>query len=167
MVNAMRLYRYVGPRNIAERVRNAPSGTVVGSVSDILAWVRATHQHPDAAGCVIATFVIDPAGALRVADRHSEHLACAAGGLVQSAGEITWVLDGASVEVEAVSNQSTGFCPEPESWPAGEAALRSVGLTPPTGFNPACIFRCCEHCSSICLIKDDVFACALCEAELP
>src|SRR4051812_11691602 len=125
----MRLYHYVGPREIAQRVRNAPPGALVASASDVLAWARLTQQQPDAAGCVIATFVVDATGALRVADRRSEHVACAGGGPVQSAGEITLALSGTLVSVVAVSNQSTGFCPEPESWPAVRAALEAAGLT--------------------------------------
>src|SRR5262249_54323788 len=145
----MRLYHYVGPRHIAERVRSAPAGAAIASVGDVLAWARATGQRPDAGGYVIATFVVDAAGVLRLADRRSEHVACAAGGPVQSAGEITLAVSGASVEVEAVSNQSAGFCPEPESWPAVEAALRLAGLGPPEGFSPACVFRRCLRCGNI------------------
>jgi hypothetical protein len=163
----MRLYRYVGPRDIAERLRNAPTGAAVASPRDVLAWVRATDQQPDAAGCVIATFVVDAAAVLRLADRRSEHVACAGGGPVRSAGEITLALAGAAVEVVAVSNQSTGFCPEPESWPEVEGALRGAGLAPPEGFSPACVFRRCVRCGSISLVKDEVFECGVCEAELP
>jgi hypothetical protein len=162
----MRVYRYVGPRDIAERASHAPSGAAIASAADVIAWARATDQRPDAGGCVIATFVVDAAGTLRLADRRSEHVACAGGGLVQSAGEITLALSGASVEVVAVSNQSTGFCPEPESWPAVAAALAGAGLAPPGGFSPACIFRRCARCGSICLVKGGVFECGVCEAEL-
>ena len=138
----MRLYHYVGPRDIAERVKGAPSGAAIASAGDVLTWARATGQRPDARGCVIATFVVDAGGVLRLADRRSEHVACAGGGPVQAAGEITLALRDASVEAEAVSNQSTGFCPEPESWPEVQAALRA-GLKPPKGVEPACVFRQC------------------------
>jgi hypothetical protein len=163
----MRLYRYVGPREIAERVRHAPGGTPVASAADVLRWARATEQRPDAEGWVIATFVVDAAGALRLADRRSEHLACAGGGPVRSAGEITLDLSAAPVAVVAVSNQSTGYCPEPESWPAVAAALRAAGLAPPEEFSLACAFRLCVQCGSIGLVKDGVFECVVCEAELP
>jgi hypothetical protein len=167
MPSVMRLYRYVGPGGIAQRVRHMPSGAAVTSVPDVLAWARATGQRPDAEGRVIATFVVDAAGTLRLADRRSEHVACAGGRPVRSAGEVTLALGGASVEVVAVSNQSTGFCPEPESFPAVAAALLGAGVVPPVGFDPACTFRRCLRCGSICLVKGGVFECDVCEAELP
>jgi hypothetical protein len=163
----MRLYHYVGPRDIAERVRNAPKGVAIASAPDVGAWARATDQQPDAEGCVIATFVVDAVGSLRLADRRSEDVACAGGEPVQSAGEITLALSGAAVEVVAVSNQSTRFCPEPESWPAVEAALPGAGLMPPEGCTPTCVFRQCVRCGSRCLVKGGLFECGACEAELP
>jgi hypothetical protein len=104
---------------------------------------------------------------LRVAPRRSEHVACAGGRPVLSAGEITFALAGRSVGVAEVSNQSTGYCPEPESWPAVEAALRRAGLEPPDGFSPACVFRRCEECGTVCLVKGGAFECAACGAGLP
>jgi hypothetical protein len=73
---------------------------------------------PDANGRVIATFVIDASGTLKVADRRSEHVLCAGGVPVRSAGEVTFAIQADRVAVVAVSNQSTGYCPEPESWNA-------------------------------------------------
>jgi len=163
----MRLYRYVGPKGIAERVDPAALGVPIRSPQDVLRWVRETAQKADADGLVIATFVIDEAGLLRVADRRSEHVACAGGGLVQSAGEITFVLGRGKAGVAAVSNQSTGFCPEPESWPAVEATLRQAGFLAPDGFSPACVFRRCPKCGSISVVKDAVFECAVCDSPLP
>ena len=161
---AVRLYHYVGPRQIAERVVGT-TGVAVGSPADVLAWIAATVQEIRD-GCVIATFVVDAAGVLRIADRRSEHVACAGGGPVRSAGEITFGV-GESVEVVAVSNQSTGFCPEPESWPAVAAALALAGLVTPEGFAMECTFRRCVGCCSLTLVKDDVFECGACGADLP
>jgi hypothetical protein len=163
----MRLYRYVGPRRIAERVCPGALGTAITSPRDVAAWARSTDQGQDAEGCLIVTFVVDGAGVLRIADRRSEHVACAAGGPVQSAGEITFALEGGRVAVAAVSNQSTGYCPEPDSWPAVAAALRRVELEAPEGFALACAFRRCLRCDSICLVKAGVFVCDVCGAELP
>jgi hypothetical protein len=163
----MRLYRYVGPRQIAERVRADPHGAPITSPGDVVAWAQATGQEPDAEGCLIATFVVDAAGVLRIADRRSEHVACASGSPVQSAGEMTFVLEGGQAVVAAVSNQSTGYCPEPESWPAVEAALRRAGLEAPAGFAFEYVFRRCVGCGGICLVKADVFTCAVCGTELP
>jgi hypothetical protein len=109
---------------------------------------------------------VDCAGVLLVADRHSEHVACAGQHPVLAAGEITFRLSSAAAEVVAVSNQSTGFCPEPESRSAVEAALRRAGMRPPDGFSPVCVFRRCLRCGSISLVKDGVFECGVCGAEL-
>src|SRR5689334_6891406 len=110
----MTLYRYVGPQRVADRVAPGTSGFPVRTPADVRAWVEATRQEL-AGGSVIATFVVDAAGQLLVADRRSEHVACAGGLPVQSAGEITFAL-GESIEVAGVTNQSTGYCPEPRSW---------------------------------------------------
>jgi hypothetical protein len=75
----------------------------------------------------VATFVIDLNGDLLVADRRSEHVACAGGGPVLSAGEMFFLVEEDRVEVTDVSNQSTGYCPEPSSWPGVAAALDRIG----------------------------------------
>src|SRR5689334_429003 len=115
-----RLYSYVGPKEIAARAGQS-GGTAILSPEDVRQWVKATQQELSS-GCVIATFVIDAEGTLRIADRRSEHVACASGGKVQSAGEMTFEI-GSKIAVAEVTNQSTGYCPEPESWPAVAAAL--------------------------------------------
>jgi hypothetical protein len=111
--------------------------------------------------------VVDRVGTLRIADRHSEHVACAGGEPVQSAGEVTFALLGESVGVEAVSNQSTGYCPEPSSWSAVQGALSRAGLVVPQAFTPACVFRRCVRCGSICVVKDGVLECGVCSSPLP
>jgi hypothetical protein len=163
--SGMKLYRYVGPKQIAERVRAEPAGVSIRSTADVLAWVRNSDQQL-LGGHVIATFVIDATGVLLVADRRSEHVVCARGGLVQSAGEITFAID-RDVEIVAVSNQSTGYCPEPESWMTVAEALLAAGMKPPAGFDLACNFRRCIRCSGLTLVKDEAFECAECGAELP
>jgi hypothetical protein len=96
-----RLYRYVGPAEIKPRVAGRPAGTRISSASDLLAWLRrADAEH----GLVAATFVIDEQGDLLLADRRSEHVACAGGGPVLSAGEMFFAVDDDAVEVAEVSN---------------------------------------------------------------
>ena len=51
----------------------------------------------------------------RLADRHSEHVACAGGGPVLSAGEMFFLLEDSRAAVVEVSNQSTGYWPETSS----------------------------------------------------
>lgn len=75
----MRVYRYIGPKRIADRVQPGQRGTPIGSPGDVTRWAAGSGQEPAADGCVTATFVVDPAGRLFVADRRSEHVACAGG----------------------------------------------------------------------------------------
>ena len=124
----MKLHRYVGPKGIADRARSQPPGYPIRSPADLRAWVQNRAQEVSA-GRVIATFVVSGSGLLRVADRRSEHVACAGGEPIRSAGEMTFAI-GPSVEIIEVSNQSTGYCPEPESWPAVAAALESADSRP-------------------------------------
>lgn len=161
----MKLYRYVGPKQIADRIRPEAAGTPIRSPDDIRAWVRDTSQDLSA-DSIIATFVVDMNGLLLIADRRSEHVACAGGRPVRSAGEITFSV-GRLIEVEGVSNQSTGYCPEPESWPDVAAALLQAGLVASDGFTLACVFRRCIACDSLTLVKYGVFECGSCGTELP
>lgn len=162
-----RLYQYVGPKAIAERAQSAPAGVRVESPDDVCRWLRLSGQVADAAGYVIATFVIDETGWLRIADRRSEHVACAGSRPAQSAGEITFHINRGKVSVTGVTNQSTGYCPEPESWPAVETALERADFVPPDGFTPAFDFRRCPLCGSINLVKDGNFECEVCSTPLP
>ena len=161
----MKLYSYVGPAHLAKLIADHPSGAPVGSPEDVLNWIQSTQQET-ASGEVIATYVVDESGVLLIADRRSEHVACAGGRRVQSAGEITFTVR-SPIEVVGVSNQSTGYCPEPDSWPAVAAALSCVHLNAPAGFALSCAFRRCRDCGNITLVKDDVYECGVCGAELP
>jgi hypothetical protein len=160
-----KLYSCVGPAAIAERARTAPGGRRIRSPDDVGDWIRATDQELHG-GLVIATFVVDAEGRLLIADRRSEHVACAGGAVVRSAGEMTFAV-GPPIEASAVSNQSTGYCPEPESWPAVAATLRAVGFAAPATFDPACHFRRCLSCADVTLVKNGVFECGLCGVPLP
>jgi hypothetical protein len=71
------------------------------------------------------------------------------------------------VEVEEVSNLSTGFCPEPESWDAVEEALDRLGVLHPGRFTTEHIYRLCPQCGGRNLVKDEVFECLVCGSELP
>jgi hypothetical protein len=163
----MRLYRYVGPKRIADRVEPIPAGTPIRCADDLYRWIRDSEQELDADDCVIATFVIDANGVLLVADRRSEHVACAGRQLVLSAGELTIRSSDSTVVVIGASNQSTGYCPEPESWPAVATALRLAGLEAPAGFTLECVFRLCPKCGNKNLVKDSVFDCGVCGSSLP
>lgn len=161
----MKLYRYVGPRGLADRVRSELIGAVIRSPNDLRDWLRASGSELNC-GSVTVTYVVDEMAELRVADRRSEHVACAGGKSVQSAGEITFLF-GPTVDVTTVSNQSTGYCPEPDSWPAVSDALTRAGLIPPDAFTRACEFRRCTRCQNLELVKDLIFECSVCGNDLP
>jgi hypothetical protein len=160
-------YSYVGPPAIARCSTGSPLGRSVESAADVLRWVRETQQVLDQEQTVVATFVVDEVGRLRMADRRSEHVACAGRKPVQTAGEIAFRIDGPRVAVAWVTNQSTGYCPEPDSWPAVQAALERAGFNAPHSFSQEFNFRRCVNCGAINLVKDGVFECAVCAAPLP
>jgi hypothetical protein len=162
----MKLYLYVGPEDIRTRAAHAPPGVKVESLSDLKDWLRRTGQKPNREGLVAVTFVVDEEGCLRIADRGSEHVACAGGGLVRSAGEMFFLVED-SLRMEDISNQSTGYCPEPESWPAVASALDQIGILHPGRFTQEIIFRRCPACGERNIVKDGWFVCGLCGADLP
>jgi hypothetical protein len=154
-------YRYTGPADIAARSRHAPAGTPANTTADVRAWLAATDPRDRRDPF---TFVITVDGVLRLAPRRSEHVACAAGADVLAAGEITFTPDG---HVSEVTNQSTGYCPQPTSWPAVEATLSRAGIPHPGTFTSAFVFRHCPTCTHLNVIKDDTYICAHCDADLP
>jgi hypothetical protein len=162
-----RIYDYVGPAAVKSRAAGRPAGTPIRSAADLLAWVRGTGQRPGPDGLAAATFVIDAKGDLLLADRRSEHVACAGGGPVLSAGEMFFLVEAGRVEVAEASNQSTGFCPEPESWPAVAAALERAGVAHPGRFTKEVVFRRCEACGERNVVRDGWFVCGVCGAALP
>jgi hypothetical protein len=162
-----RLYHYVGPEDIRRRAAGAPTGVVITSAADFTSWVAETKQQPNPTGLVAVTFVVDEQGTLLVADRRSEHVACSAGRPVLAAGEMFLGRAGAGWHVAEVSNQSTGFCPEPESWSAVAAALGRAGLPDPGRFTLAVVFRRCPPCGQRNVVRDGWFACGVCGADLP
>jgi hypothetical protein len=115
---------------------------------------------------IVATFVIGLAGRLRIADRRSEHVACAGGEPVLSAGEISFLV-GEKIEAGDVSNQSTGYCPEPESWPQVALVLDRIPLHHPGKFTHEIVFRRCFSCDQINIVKDGWLVCLACGKELP
>jgi hypothetical protein len=162
----MRQYHYVGSSGIKQQLEHPAYRVEVRSWKDVIEWIEETDQVLDVDRSVTATFVIDLEQRLWIADQHSEHVVCARGGEVLSAGEITFAVAGDSADVVEVTNQSTGFCPEPESWQVVAAALNKAGIDGPAEFTTAYLFRRCETCGTTNIIKDDWFVCGVCEAEL-
>jgi len=160
-----REYRYVGSSDILDSLPTDLRRVLVQSANDVLHWIQETKQHPEYDGLIVATFIIDMDGRLWINDRRSEHVHCAAGKNVLSAGEMAFGLEDGLAVVE-VSNQSTGYCPEPESWPAVERALAAAYIPHPPDFTMKCIFRLCENCGTKNLVKDDWYECGVCQSPL-
>jgi hypothetical protein len=125
-----------------------------------------TRQQLSRDHSVVATYVVDTDGRLWIADRHSEHVACAAGRPVLAAGEMTFHVEKHQIHVTEITNQSTGYCPEPESWPVVAATLRALAIEYPPTFTTTFIFRRCTTCSTINIVKEQIFECAVCETAL-
>jgi hypothetical protein len=144
---------------------------VVRGAADLDAWAAEQGAEKRAPGGrrpeETFTFVVGPDGLLRLAPRRSEHAACAGGGDVLDAGEIGFRRTGHGWEVSEVSNQSTGYCPDPDSWPAVAAALDRAGVVRPDGFTHALVFRRCERCRENNVVREGVFVCVFCDAGLP
>lgn len=162
-----RLYRYIGAAELARIQDDSPERTGIHSPADIRDWVTGTYPWASGKRMFTVTFVIAVDGALWIADRHSEHVQCARGEPVLSAGEMTFAPEGQSLIVTDVSNQSTGYCPEPASWPAVAIALNNAGIVHPGRFTETFVFRRCEVCGMINIVKDEFFACGVCQSELP
>jgi len=160
----LKKYRYVVPPEIMAQSRSAPRGVPISRVDDLRAWLKTTGQMT--VSQIVATFVIDLDGRLRIADRRSEHVACAGREPVLSAGEINFLV-GDGIEAGEVSNQSIGYCPEPESWPQVALALDRIPLHHPGRFTHEIIFRRCLSCDQINIVKDGWLVCLACGKELP
>ncbi|MCA9701240.1 MAG: hypothetical protein KC431_27205 [Myxococcales bacterium] len=159
-----RLYRYIGPLEIAQGALAHPVGTPIHSPHDLEHWSAAQPDWLD--HTLTATFIVLPDGTLRVAPRRSEHVGCALGGPVAAAGELI-LSRKPRLEVISFSNQSTGYCPEPDCLHAIRAALAALPIPCPAAFTPAYEFRRCVHCGERNLIKDDHYECDCCGLALP
>lgn len=162
---AVRKYSYVGPPEHFSRARQETAGTLIVGRRDLASWLE---RLGDAEAREPFTFTVGELGDLRLAPRRTEHVVCAAGAAVLAAGEVSFER-GAEGEwsVVEISNQSTGYCPQPESWDAVERALGDAGIEHPGTFTHAFVFRTCAACGSINVVREGHFYCAVCDQELP
>jgi hypothetical protein len=86
---------------------------------------------------------------------------------VLAAGEMRFVVGRDGWRVAEVTNQSTGYCPEPDSWPAVTAVLERENFRHPSDFTSKIIFRRCPDCGERNIVRDDDFNCAICGGTLP
>ncbi|MFI1092099.1 hypothetical protein [Streptomyces sp. NPDC020917] len=159
-----RAYRHVGPADVRSLVRPGGEGWRVRSQTDLDQWLAA---RPAEEAREPFTFVVDTAGALRLAPRRSEHVVCAGGAAVLSAGEIGFRRESGRWVVDEVSNQSTGYCPDVTSWRAVAEALDLAGIARPSGFTHAVVFRRCLSCAQLNVVREQDFVCVFCDEVLP
>ncbi|MGW1782373.1 hypothetical protein ACWCQQ_25025 [Streptomyces sp. NPDC002143] len=164
MTGPGRRYGYVGPEDVRRAVGRGNGGRAIRCAADLDACTTAK----DAEDAEPFTYVVGLDGLLRLAPRRSEHVACADGDDVLGAGEISFRRGPrGAVRVHEVSNQSTGYCPDPDSWPAVAAALDRAGIGRPDGFTHALVFRRCERCGENNVVREGVFVCVFCDGDLP
>ncbi|MEM9196645.1 MAG: hypothetical protein AAGD12_02225 [Pseudomonadota bacterium] len=161
-----RCYAFVGPDEVYALAQAGIARLHVQSRTRF-ADVLAALDLPRGTDELTVTYIVDADAALWIADRHSEHVACARGGQVRAAGELTIAPWRNGIEVLEATNQSTGYCPEPSCWHALAAALDQAGLARPDGFAHAFEFRRCPGCGTNAIVKDQDFHCAICGHPLP
>ncbi|MFG3491432.1 hypothetical protein [Streptomyces sp. NPDC047972] len=164
MSRRARAYRYVGPTELKETVRPGSGGCRIRTAAEFGEWVAARSVAELAEPF---TFVVGEDRALRLAPRRSEHVACAGGGRVLGAGEITFVREERGWAVSEVSNQSTGYCPDIASWSEVARAIDRTGLVRPRGFTHEVVFRRCPGCQEHNIVREDDFVCVFCGGDLP
>jgi hypothetical protein len=156
-------YPYVGPAEFQDRLPSVEAVTV-GSSAVLDRWLagrgRAELDEP-------FTFVVTLDGSLRIAPRRSEHVALAAGQDVLAAGEMMFTREAGAQRVLEVTNQSTGYCPDPDCWMAVNRVLDRLGLKHPGDFTTKLVFRRCPTCGERNIVRDGDFTCALCDSVLP
>jgi hypothetical protein len=157
-------YRYVGPPEIRASVRPGTEGRVIASTPDLAAWVS---ERGAAETAEPFTYVVGLDGRLRLAPRRSEHVACAGGHSVLAAGEMAFSHPSGRWTTHEVSNQSTGYCPDLDSWQAVARALEAVGIGHPGRFTHEVVFRRCERRRECSVVREDDFVCVFCGSDLP
>jgi hypothetical protein len=156
-------YRYVGPAELRDRLTSTEAVNA-GSRAIFDRWLtertRAELDEP-------FTFVVALDGLLMLAPRRSEHVALAAGRDVLAAGEMMFIHESGARRVLEVTNQSTGYCPDPECWTAVSRALDRLAVKHPGDFTTKLLFRQCPACGERNIVRDGDFTCALCDSDLP
>jgi hypothetical protein len=108
----MKRYRYLGPADLRGQVV-AVEAVAVDAFQSLDGWLAA--RDPGERGEPFP-FVASLDGLLRLAPRRREHVTLAGVRDVLAAGQIAFVSAEASWRVVEVTNQSTGYCPDPHAW---------------------------------------------------
>lgn len=144
-----RLYRYVGPAELLENAHGPIDRLQPASLAELSAWVAKQSS----TGATF-TFIVDASGLLWLSDRGTEHVSCARGRTVRAAGEVTFWRTPSAMAISSITNQSTGFCPEPDCWTCTREALVRAGLAAPDGFTQSVSpSRRCTTCGTKNLLK--------------
>jgi hypothetical protein len=151
-------FPYVGPAEL-KPAEDAPRGDAIMSRRDLVIFIERNLEDLDEP----FTFVVREDGTLLLAPRRSEHVRAAGGLPVLAAGEIGF---NRAASVTYVSNQSVGYCPDESSWIALADAIRLIGVEVPIGFDDVFVFRTCERCNQVNIVKDDWFECENCGGSL-
>ena len=162
----LREYEYIGSLDFIPK-GEFPSRTQVDGADTLAQWMTEHRDELDMDECIPATFVVDTDGAFWIADRGSEHVACARLGRVLSAGEAFFTGLGSTPSIYRITNQSTGYCPEPDSWGSVQNALSKTRIEFPNGFEPPFEFRRCPGCGTLAIVKEEEFTCLMCGSDLP
>ncbi len=158
------MYPYLGPPELLALVRPDGEGFPLRSPADLDRW--ASHI-PAADFAEPFTFTVGTVGILRLAPRRSEHVACAGGRPVLAAGELQLARASVGWSVAAVSNHSTGYCPDAACWSAVATALDRAGLAHPGGFTHEVVFRRWPSCGEMNIVREHHFVCVFCRHDLP
>ncbi|KOU63295.1 hypothetical protein ADK57_22575 [Streptomyces sp. MMG1533] len=145
-------------------VRPDTAGRIVRAADDLAVWLSERGQSESAEPF---TFVVALDGLLRLAPRRSEHVACAGGDDVLAAGEMGFRRGSGRWTVHEVTNQSTGYCPDLDSWHAVARALDRAGIDHPGRFTHEIVFRRCERCQERSVVREGDFVCVFCGSALP
>ncbi|MEU0112720.1 hypothetical protein ABZ137_03080 [Streptomyces bobili] len=156
-----RPYGYVGPPEPRQAVVAGTEGEMIRRAAALDAWTAGQD------GEETFTFVVGPDGLPRPAPRRSEHVVCAGGGELLGAGEVTLRRTGGGRRADEASNQSTGYRPDPDPWPAVAPALDRAGVARPGGFTHPLVFRRRERCRENDVVREGVFVCVFCDADIP
>ncbi len=156
-----RTYNYVVSRRIAEQAEAPISRLAPATPDDIRSWSLAPNN-----GNLELTFVVDPRGQLWLSIDTASMSPARADSPYSLLASCVPRVTPQQVAVVSVSNQSTGYCPEPDCWPAVRDALRNAGLESPNEFTHAFDFRRCVSCSGINILKDGMPDCPSCGTEL-
>jgi hypothetical protein len=159
-----RVHGYVGPPELRSTVRPDSEGRVIRSAADLDAWLSGRGA---AEASEPFTFVVALDGLLRLAPRRSEHVACAGGADVTAAGEMGFARGAGRWAVDEVTNHSTGYCPDLDSWRAVVPPPPRAGVEHPGRFTHEVVFRRCEECGERSIVREADFVCVFCGSELP